>query len=85
MRSLSKAFEIERMKVNNEIHDEKCIAHCHCTINAIEEDVKQFIRIICGKVIVKKGVTDYILNGNELVKFIEDKAGNAFCVEGEQC
>jgi len=35
------------------------------------EDVKKFLKMICGKIIVKKGFTDYILNGNELVKYIE--------------
>lgn len=41
------------------------------------EEVKKFIEIICGRIMVEQGVTNYITEGNDLVKFIEDKAGDA--------
>jgi len=40
---LSDIFTNERFKINNEISDERSIAHCHLTINKIEDGVKKFI------------------------------------------
>ncbi len=44
--NLSKKFEEERFKVNDAIRDkdERVLAHCHCSINKLEEDVKEFIK-----------------------------------------
>jgi len=39
--NLSNKFTEERRKINTEIKDERCIAHCHTTINKIEEGVKK--------------------------------------------
>ncbi len=39
------------------------------------EDVKELLRQICGKAIVKQGASDYVLYGNDMVKFIENKSG----------
>jgi hypothetical protein len=41
---------------------------------AYEKNIKNFIEVICGRIITKQGATDYILSGNKLVKFIEDRA-----------
>ncbi len=43
--------------------------------------IKEFIKVINGRIISKQGASDYILNGNELVKFIEEKSGDALLVE----
>ena len=46
------------------------------------DEVRELLKSICGKAIVKQGATDYVLYGNELVKFIESKSGFALNVEG---
>lgn len=42
--NLSEKFEKERGKINSQISDEQSIAHCHITINKIEDGVKDFIK-----------------------------------------
>ena len=45
-KSLSEKFTEERKKINTEIHDERVQAHCHTTINKIEDAVKEFVKLL---------------------------------------
>lgn len=82
MKELSKCFEIERMKINNEIHDERSAAHSHCTINKIEEDVREFISKI------KKDVIENAIDGKITSKFVIDmiylSVGDALFTKGDE-
>jgi len=44
LENLSDKFEEERRKVNTEINDERVEAHCHTSINKIEQGIKEFIK-----------------------------------------
>lgn len=63
--SLSDKFKQERIKINSEISDEQTIAHCHTTINKIEDAVKEFIKRF-RKELAKKGDLELYNKFNKL-------------------
>ncbi len=44
------------------------------------EDVKGFMILIQNKIIADQGASDYVLNGNQLIDFIKEKAGSTFAL-----
>ncbi len=42
--NLSNKIATERRKVNTEINDERVEAHCHTSINKIEQGIKEFLK-----------------------------------------
>ncbi len=70
--TLSDKFTAERRKINSEIPDERVQAHCHTTINKIEEDVNEFVQRLKDK------CKEHDIVKVMMYEFIEELAGDRF-------